>query len=241
MNRFFGTTKPTARPTLTDAISSTDARADTADVKIRKLDAELARYRDQMSKMRDGPSKVLVTFSLASHRIPPHPQCHAKYPKNAIKQRAMRVLKQRKLYEGQRDTLMQQAFNMEQAQMATENLKNTAATIDAMQVANTALKKQYKTVSVDKIERMQDEMEDLLAQASDLQDILGRSYGLPDDIDEADLEAELEALGDELLMDDEEVPAYLQDTADISLPSTSGLVDPTHADPLPGSASAATP
>ncbi|ORZ34138.1 Snf7-domain-containing protein [Catenaria anguillulae PL171] len=204
MNRFFGTAKPKATPSLNDAISSTDARADSVEVKIRKLDAELARYKDQMAKMRDGPSK------------------------NAIKQRAMRVLKQRKLYEGQRDTLMQQSFNMEQAAMATENLKNTAATVDAMRVANAEIKKQYKGINIEKIEKIQDEMDDLLYAANELQDVLGRSYGLPDDIDEADLEAELEALGDELLMEDEEVPSYLQEPdVPLSMPNAADLQDPT--------------
>lgn len=32
------------------------------EVKIRKLDAELGRYKDQMSKMRNGPGKVRVSF-----------------------------------------------------------------------------------------------------------------------------------------------------------------------------------
>jgi len=36
---------------------------------------------------------------------------------------------------------------------------------------------------------MQDEMEDLLDQANEIQEALGRSYNLPEDIDEADLEA----------------------------------------------------
>jgi len=29
-------------------------------VKIRRLDAELSKYKDQMSKMRDGPAKVNI-------------------------------------------------------------------------------------------------------------------------------------------------------------------------------------
>jgi charged multivesicular body protein 5 len=33
------------------------------------------------------------------------------------------------------------------------------------------------------------EMEDLLEQANEIQDALGRSYEVPDEIDEADLEA----------------------------------------------------
>ena len=38
-------------------------------------------------------------------------------------------------------------------------------------------------------------MEDLLEQANDIQETLGRSYGLPDDIDEDDLEAGMERRG----------------------------------------------
>lgn len=58
---------------------------------------------------------------------------------------------------------------------------------------------------------LQDEMEDLLDSANEVQEALGRSYGLPEEVDEADLEAELDALGDELLEEDEEIPSYLQE------------------------------
>ena len=44
---------------------------------------------------------------------------------------------------------------------------------------------------------MQDDLEDLLEDAGEISDILGRSYGTPNDIDEDDLEAELACLGDE--------------------------------------------
>lgn len=95
---------------------------------------------------------------------------------------------------------------MEQAQMTTENLRNVMATVDAMQTANKEMKKQYKNVNLDKIDvnfqefklyiyiniiiqQLQDEMEDLMEQANEVQETLGRSYNLPDDIDEDDLEA----------------------------------------------------
>ena len=55
-------------------------------------------------------------------------------------------------YESQRDNLQQQSFNMEQAQMTTENLRNVMATVDAMQTANKEMKKQYKNVNLDKID-----------------------------------------------------------------------------------------
>ncbi len=44
---------------------------------------------------------------------------------NAVQARALRTLKQKRMYEGQLAQLQQQTFNMEQAAMTTENLKNT--------------------------------------------------------------------------------------------------------------------
>lgn len=56
-----------------------------------------------------------------------------------------------------------------------------------------------------------DEMQDLMEDANEIQEALGRTYGLPNDIDEADLEAELDALGDDIGTEAEEVPSYLQE------------------------------
>lgn len=129
MNRLFGSgssAKP--KPSLTEAIASTDVRIDSIEVKIRKLDAELTKHRDQMRKMRDGPGK------------------------SAVQQRALRVLKQKKLYEAQIGQLQQQTFNMEQAALTTENLRNTMVTVDAMKAANKELRKQYGKMDIDKIE-----------------------------------------------------------------------------------------
>lgn len=64
----------------------------------------------------------------------------------------MRILKERKLYESQREQLQQQSFNMEQAAFTTENLKNVMTTVDAMKTANQTMKQQYKKVNLDKIE-----------------------------------------------------------------------------------------
>ena len=50
------------------------------------------------------------------------------------------------MYEGQISTLEQQNFNMENAAMTTENLRNTMVTVDAMKATNKELKKQYGKV-----------------------------------------------------------------------------------------------
>ena len=41
-----------------------DSRGESIEKKIAKLDMELKKYKDQMKKMRDGPSKVLSTDML---------------------------------------------------------------------------------------------------------------------------------------------------------------------------------
>ena len=56
------------------------------------------------------------------------------------------------MYEAQITQLSQQTFNMESAALATENLRNTMATVDAMQIANKEMRKQYGKLDVDKIE-----------------------------------------------------------------------------------------
>lgn len=179
MNRLFGSGKPKAPPpNLTDCISNVDSRADSIQKKVTMLDKELMKYKEQMKKMRDGPSK------------------------NMVKQKAMRVLKQKKMYEGQLENMRNQAFNMEQANFATQTIKDTKTTVDAMKMGVKEMKKEYKKIDIDQIEDIQDDMEDMLDQANEVQEALGRQYGMPE-IDDADLDAELDALGDEMFMDDD--------------------------------------
>uniref|UniRef100_A0A3P8ZQ48 Charged multivesicular body protein 5 n=1 Tax=Esox lucius TaxID=8010 RepID=A0A3P8ZQ48_ESOLU len=179
MNRIFGRGKPKGPPpNLTDCIGNVDSRAESIDKKVARLDAELVKYRDQMKKMRDGPSK------------------------NMVKQKALRVLKQKRMYEGQRDNLAQQSFNMEQTNYTIQTLKDTKTTVDAMKIGAKEMKKAYKNVKIDKIEDLHDQLEDMMEDANEIQEAMGRSYGTPE-IDDDDLEAELDALGDELLMDED--------------------------------------
>jgi charged multivesicular body protein 5 len=139
------------------------------DGRIRQLDQELGRYAEQMRKMKPGPAKA------------------------SVQQRALRVLKQKKLYEAQRDKMASTQFNMEQVKFAQDSMVDTIATVSAMQDANKALRKQFKTLDVNKVEDLQDDMSDLLEQSEEIQSVLGRSYNL-EDVDESALEDELRAL-----------------------------------------------
>jgi len=136
--------------------------------------------------------------------------------KTAIKQKALKVLQRRKMYEAQRDQLQSQVWNMEQAQTMQDNLKNTMVTVDALKQTNKALKKEYGKVDIDKIERLQDEMADLLDVGNEIQESLARSYDVPEDVDEGELDAELEALGQEVDFEAEmgagtAVPSFMQE------------------------------
>src|SRR5699024_8715675 len=122
---------------------------------------ELQGYQAKLSKMRDGPGK------------------------SAIKSKALKVLQRRKQIEAQRDQLQSQAWNMEQAQSMQDNLKNTMATVDALKTTNRELKRQYGKVDIDRIERLQDEMADLMDVGNDIQETLARGYDVPEDVDEA--------------------------------------------------------
>lgn len=137
--------------------------------------------------------------------------------KSAIKQKAIKVLQQRKMYESQKDQLQQQSWNMEQAGMMQDNLKNTMATVDAMKTTQKELKKQYGKINIDKIEKLQDEMADLMDMGNDIQESISRSYDVPEDVDEAELDAELEALGGEVEFGTEaygegEMPGFLTES-----------------------------
>lgn len=135
--------------------------------------------------------------------------------KQAIKAKALKVLQRRKMYESQRDQLQQQSWNMEQAGMMQDNLKNVMTTVDAMKTSNKALKQQYGKINIDKIEKMQDEMADLMEMGNEINESISRAYDVPEDVDEAELDAELEAMGEDMMFEQEagisETPGFLQD------------------------------
>lgn len=193
MNRLFGSSNKGPKPTLNSAIGNVDERISSIDVKLASINAELQTYQTKLSRMREGPGKT------------------------ALKQKALKVLQRRKAYEAQRDQLQSQVWNMEQAGMMQDNLKNVMTQVDAMKTTQKELKRQYGKVDIDKIERMNDEMADLLDVGNEIQESLSRGYDVPEDVDEAELDAELEALGAEVEMERElgggaeALPSFMQD------------------------------
>ncbi|OAY72445.1 charged multivesicular body protein 5-like [Ananas comosus] len=216
MKRVFGGKKnKDPPPTIQDATDRINKRGDTVDEKIKKLDAELARYKEQLKNTRPGPAQ------------------------EAVKARAMRVLKQKRMYEGQRDMLYNQTFNLDQVAFASEGLKDAQQTMTAMKSANKELKGMMKTVKIEDIDSMQDEMMDLMDVSTEIQESLGRSYNIPDYIDEEELMGELDALEADMGTETESsgVPSYLQPDkepdldAELTLPAAPTGVPPNRQNP----------
>lgn len=57
------------------------------------------------------------------------------------------------------------------------------------------MKKAYKQGKLTRLEDLQDQLEDMMEDANEIQEALSHSYGTPE-LDEDDLEAELDALGE---------------------------------------------
>ncbi|KAK4757990.1 hypothetical protein SAY87_019291 [Trapa incisa] len=202
MRRVFGAKKEKEPPpSIQDASDRVTKRGETVDEKIKKLDAELGRYKEQIKKTRPGPAQ------------------------EAVKARAMRVLKQKRMYEGQRDMLYNQTFNLDQVAFASEGIKDAQQTMSALKSANKELKGMMKTVKIQDIDSLQDEMMDLMDVSNEIQETLGRSYNVPDYIDEEELMGELDALEADMGTEMEAgVPSYLQpdtepDLEELNLPS----------------------
>mmetsp|Transcript_6754 Transcript_6754/g.14105 ORF Transcript_6754/g.14105 Transcript_6754/m.14105 type:complete len:159 (+) Transcript_6754:295-771(+) len=136
----------------------------------------------------------------------------------------MDVLKRKRMYEQQRDAMAGQQFNIDQAAFGIESAKASVGTVAAMKAANTELKKTIKKdLNIDDVEDLADDMAELMEDFNEINEAMAQKFSTPVDVDEADLEAELDMLEDEL--EDEELeadatPSYLQESNLPAQPTT---------------------
>jgi charged multivesicular body protein 5 len=177
MRRLFGRAdKPSsepaaaaAAPTLEDAGARLQRRTDTIDQRIKKIDDDLLALRKQ----------ILSTRGSTQERL---------------KQRAMQLLKQKKMYEQQQDSVMQQQFHVEQMAFTRETMMETKMQLDAMSDAAKVMQREFKKFSVDEVEKMHEQLRDLYEQQQEIQEIMGHSYDVTVEVDEDDLNEQLNAL-----------------------------------------------
>lgn len=216
MNRVFGKRKKDVpAPSLEDATAGLGGRIDAMDQKIAGLENELRVYKDKIKKTKSPAAK------------------------KQLQRRAMEVLKRKRMYEQQRDNVAGQQFNIDQASFGIESAKANVQTVAAMKAANAELKKTIKKdLDIDAVEDLADDMAELMEDFNEINDALGRNFATPEDLDEADLEAELDMLEEEMFEEAEQeadaTPSYLQSS---ELPDVPGHVPANQVDeyglPLP--------
>jgi len=153
----------------------------------------------------------------------------------------MDVLKRKRMYENQRDQLAGQQFNIDQVAFGIDSAKATVSTVAAMKAANVELKSTLRNdMNINDIDDLADDMAELMDEFNEINEMMGQNFATPDDIDEADLEAELEMLGDELELEEAELeapdgrPSYLSEAASVTssmptMPTVTGAKFPTAA------------
>lgn len=127
------------------------------------------------------------------------------------KKRAIQALKKKKMLENQSGQVMNQQFNMDQVRNAAGSVKDAKDTMAGLESMNKEMRKEMKSVNIDKLEDVQDDMEEILQDTEEIQESLGRSYMVGDQVDDAELEAELDGIEEDLFAGDQlSAPSYLQ-------------------------------
>jgi len=147
------------------------------------------------------------------------------------KRGAMMALKKKKLFEKEQDQLSQSTLNLEQQVAMLEQANMSAATVDVMKVGAAAQKQLQKSLNPDVVEDVMDDIQEVQDDMQEVNDILAQPLG-GDVMDDADLEAEFEAINEEIL--DEQL-------MEISAPGVSvpASADPVVDAPQPAAAAAA--
>lgn len=173
MKKLFGSKKKKEKPTpvsIEEATEKINKRGDVADEKIKRLEAELLLFKEQIKKTKPGTAQDL------------------------LKARALRVLKQKKMYEAQRDMLYNQSFKLERVSFATEGIKDARETMAAMKAGSKDLEGTLKSLKIDDVDKLQDVITSIVEESNEIQDSLVQGHSAPDHLDEDDLLGELDAL-----------------------------------------------
>lgn len=187
-------------PSLQDAVSTIDSRIAVLDKKITETDKELRVFKEKMKQMSSRKPAV----------------------KKQLQQRAMEVLKRKRMYEHQRENIINQQCNIEQTKFQIESAQVTMSTASAMMAARNNLRStMHRDLDVNDIHDLTDGMAELMEDLDEVNFALGQNnFSTPHYIDEADLDAELDMLGlDSEFADEEEERVHSHTRPSYLLPS----------------------
>ena len=166
------------------------------DSKIAKLDVELRRHRETIKSLgsRAGPSL------------------------EQAKRRALNTLKQKRMLEDQRAKIQDNVMRIDEARYTTSAMQDQADMVKALKLASKEMKaqmKKTKELDPDHVADIMDEIQEQKDYFDEIQMAMS-SYDAPVDIDDQELMAEMEMLGDDIAEEalGEDTPAYMMDIPD---------------------------
>ena len=126
------------------------------------------------------------------------------------------------MYDSQSTNLMNQQFNVDQMAFNSESIQDTINTVSAMKSAAVVQQQQMKDFNMDEVEDMFDDMADLMADQEEIQEMMGRNFGV--EYDEDELMGELAELDQEIMDEELSLPSYIPQGAKPAQPQAAGAV-----------------
>jgi len=114
------------------------------------------------------------------------------------KRSALQALKRKKKFEAQLQQIDGTLSTIEMQREALESANTNTAVLTTMSEAAKALKKAHADLDVDKVHDMMDDIAEQQDVAKEISEAISNPVAFGQDYDEDDLEAELDALGEEL-------------------------------------------
>lgn len=197
-------------PSMDQAIHNSEMRTGSIQARLQAIETDILNFKREMQRSRPGTATY-----------------------NMYKRRALQAMKQKKSLESRASMNSNATFNLEQVRDVKYMQQDNIAMVDNLKAANQELRAAQQNIDLDEVEDLQDDMQDALVDANEVQDILGRSYDV-DNVDEAELEAELDELEADSINyatgENLSTPSYLQPTA-IANPSAQQVVHPNYSAP----------
>lgn len=175
LNKMFGRSEKAAPVTTGEAIQ-----------KLRETEEMLNKKQDFLEK------KIEVEMTAARK--------NAKTNKRA----ALQALKRKKRYEKQLQQIDGTLSTIEMQREALESANTNTAVLTTMNDAAKALKKANNELDVDKVHDMMDDIAEQQDVAKEISEAISNPVAFGGEFDEDELEAELDALGDELELEEQE-------------------------------------
>ena len=162
-------------PTLGETSQNLGSRAGVIEAKIKKWNEELKPVLEQLKKA-------------------------SKASKKSVQNKALNIIKRRKMYEKQLGVLQNQQFNVDQVQFTSESIQSNISMFQAMSQATKAQQAEMAKIDYNDLEDMYDNMAEMMADQEEINDMMTRDFG--GEIDEDEMLDELNELDEELAMEE---------------------------------------